>query len=51
MPKLGLGLPTLIQGDVIAWTPSEISTIFWYDAADTSTLPAGHPYKNSRPLM
>lgn len=42
MPKLGLGLglSTIIQGDVIAWTPSQISTIFWYDAADTSTITA-----------
>lgn len=45
MPKLGLGLGLVFNRATLAplpvpWSPSDISTVFWYDAADTATITA-----------
>lgn len=42
MPKLSLGLDLASRsiGNLIPWTPNNISTVFWYDAADLSTITA-----------
>ena len=40
MPKLSLGLDLASRsiGNLIPWTPSNISTVFWYDPSDTVTI-------------
>jgi hypothetical protein len=42
MPKLSLGLDLAARsiGNLIPWTPSNMSTVFWYDASDLSTITA-----------
>lgn len=43
MPKLGIGFGlhnAALAPLPVPWSPSEISTIFWYDAADESTITA-----------